>query len=209
MEPMLPEISIRDVVSEPTELVLKRRHKKRKAKTVEMSQEKKDQLAYYSVSMCHVVQSALWKLGGKPEIVAETLQIPMETLKSWIRKFPEFKKAVEEGIRLSTLAIETGLRSVAVPHDEVTIQEGDYSSTTTRKDVVDVKAAIAILKAKGDSDWKESKKTGMSGITGPVVQVNIKHFGYDKEVKPTVITVDAKEVQTESPPDAGDDDDES
>jgi hypothetical protein len=119
MNELLPKISLTSVVSEPADRVSRRRRHLTAPTVDPKTQEDKDQLSYYSVSMCHVVRSALWKLGGDIQKVSEMLDIPMETLTSWKKKFPEFKTACKDGIERSTQEIENALRGVAVPHDEV------------------------------------------------------------------------------------------
>lgn len=205
MNPLLPKISFSSVVSEPSEALLHRRPARKPKAAGTITPEAEDQLTYYSTSMCHVVRSALWKMGGDIKEVSDKLSIPLETFQAWKRKFPEFKTACEEGIRLSTLEIETALRGVAVPHDEVSEEKGpDGVVTYTKKAVVDTKAAIAILKAKGDADWKNSKGTG-GGITGNTIKVNINHFGGQAQTKPSVVTVEAKPVESPEESDGSDD----
>lgn len=201
---MLPQISFQGVVSEPAEMIARRRFKTAMSPLSDILPEHEAQLSYYSVSMCHAVQSALWKLGGDIKAVSDLLSIPMETLKSWKRKFPEFKTACEEGIRLSTVEIEKGLRSCAVPHDEVSEEDGpDGTKTTTKRNVVDTRAAIAVLKAKGDADWRDTKRIG-GGITGNKIQVNFNSYAPGAKTQPTTVTVEAKPIETDEDPDGSD-----
>jgi hypothetical protein len=177
MNDMIPHISLKGVVSEDAELIARRRRQRSRSNITSLSKEEESQLTYYSVSMCHVVRSALWKLGGDLKKVSELLDIPLETLNSWKSKFKEFKTACIEGKERSTQEIENALRGCAVPHDEVSEEDGpDGTKTTTKRNVVDTRAAIAVLKAKGDSDWRGTKRSG-GGITGNTIQVNFNSFG--------------------------------
>lgn len=204
MNELLPKISLTGVVTEAAERVSRRRLKPH-AKPLAPASEVEEQLSYYSVSMCHVVRSALWKLGGDLKKVSEFLEIPLATLQSWKSKFPEFKRACVEGKERSTQEIENALRGCAVPHDEVSEEDGpDGVKTTTKRNVVDTKAAIAVLKAKGDPDWKNSKATG-GGITGNKIQVNFNSFAQNAKPKQSTITIEAKPSQEQEESDGSDD----
>ncbi|MHC4742630.1 MAG: hypothetical protein ACYS8Z_12000 [Planctomycetota bacterium] len=120
----------------------------------------------------------LASMGADVKKLAEALRVSPRTIYHWMRNRPDFKAAVEEGCKQMAYEIQASYLRAALPHDEETVRETkDGTFKTTRKGVIDTKAAERAL------------ETFLPEIWGK--QVGLKH-GVDDELADILKRIDGK-----------------
>lgn len=106
--------------------------------------------------------------GLTDEQIAHNIGIHPATLYEWKKKYPELNEALKTGKEVVDIMVENALlkRALGYEYTEVKVEEGEYSTKTTRtrKEVVaDTTAQIFWLKNRRPDKWRDRKDLELSG----------------------------------------------